>query len=208
MHLVKTWAMPGVLGLVGTYLLATEEDSPALFAGAPHWLNQLRWALGLATVAITFLVALRRAISESDNRTKTVVTAAHQETAAALAKQFEQFRREQSAKDKAQEPIAPQLYALRKQMVDMGDLSEQVHASAFEIGELRNRQEKAEKDLNALHAWKREMMPWRQQMDEWRKEHEQRRIQSEAVLTELVDKWRKKFEEDREKTNPGRGLSD
>lgn len=178
---VKSFLPVGLAGVSAGVLAA--DELPGL-EGAPRWVKTLVIVLTVLSCIAAFFRHMRRLIKDSDDKTENVVAqskaAITTDLAGALRKEMAILRQEQSEREKRDSGVTSQLAGISNRLREQGDVHGELQGMAFQMGEMDNRVKKTERDLNALHAWKREVEPWRDQADAllklWKEEVRKRKI--------------------------------
>lgn len=168
---VPGW-MISLLGLgIAAPAIATPSTNSLDFGSIVHGVGVI-----VGTAALLWPI-FRGIVKRSDEKTKEAVDAGvgviSQKAAEALKKQVDVIREELASGQRATQSVTPQLLSINNKLADLGDIREELHATAFTIGQQENRIGKLEKDVNVLHQWKRDTDEWRKvaqaNLDRWKK---------------------------------------
>jgi len=133
--------------------------------------NTVVHAIGVVVGVLSVLWPLvRKLIKDSDRKTERVVAAQGEaitvELANRLTREMAQLRRENAEAARQSATVTPRLVSIDATLRDVGDVRGELQGMAYQVGELANRTTRNERDISALHTWKREHLEQHKKGDE------------------------------------------
>lgn len=189
---LKVWAV-GIAAAIGSAGLLAAEEMPWI-SSAPPFVRYLLITLSILTALAVFANHVRKLINKSDEKTAATVNASQQamsvDVAKAIQAEMRILRQENANREGSSVSVSSQLNQINRRLVEQGDVHGELQGMAFQMGEMNVRQSKMERDVNSLHAWKRELEPWRMKADalmaQW-KEERKRSIERRALTSDDKD---------------------